>query len=66
MPQQSELKSSACILKKEKKRKKLLGLITAHIHGQLICNSETRIYNGKKTAPSINSVGKSGQLNTKE
>ena len=65
MPQQSELKSSTCIIKK-KDKKNLLGLITPHIHGQLICNSETKIYNEKKTVLSINSVGKSGQLNTKE
>ena len=40
MPQQSELKSSTCIMKKIEKT---VGLIPPHIHGQLICNSETKI-----------------------
>ena len=34
--------------------------------GTLFLTKEARIYNGEKTASSINGVGKTGQLNVKE
>ena len=34
--------------------------------GDLFLTKEARIYNGSKTASSINGVGKTGQLNVKE
>ena len=34
--------------------------------GTLLLTKEARIYNGAKTASSINGVGKTGQLHTKE
>ena len=35
-------------------------------YGYLIFEKETRIYNGAKTASSINGAGKTGQLHVKE
>ena len=35
-------------------------------YGYLIFEKETKIYNGAKTASSINSAGKTGQLHVKE
>ena len=40
--------------------------INLHIYGQLIYYKEPRIYNGKKTVPLINDVGKIGQAHAKE
>ena len=34
--------------------------------GMLFCTKEARIYNGAKTASSINGAGKTGQLHAKE
>ena len=37
-----------------------------HLWVPYFLTKETRIYNGAKTAPSINGAGKTGQLNVKE
>ena len=40
--------------------------INPHTYGYLILAKEARIYNGAKTASSINGAGKTGQLHVKE
>ena len=40
--------------------------INPHTYGYLILAKEARIYNGAKTASSINGAGKTGQLHAKE
>ena len=40
--------------------------INQHTYGQLIYDKEERIYNGEKTASSINGAEKTGQLHVKE
>ena len=40
--------------------------MNSYVHNQLIYKKEARIYNGEKTAPSINGVEKTGQLCAEE
>ena len=40
--------------------------INPHTYGYLISDQEARIYNGAKTASSINGAGKNGKLHVKE
>ena len=40
--------------------------INPHTYGYLISDQEARIYNGAKTASSINGPGNTGQLHAKE
>ena len=40
--------------------------INPHLYHQLVMTKEARIYNGEKTASSLNGVGKTGQLHAKE
>ena len=40
--------------------------INSNLYGQLIYKRGARIYNGEKTASSVNGLGKTGQLHAKE
>ena len=40
--------------------------INLQLHGQLVCDKKARIYDGEKTASSINCVEKTGQPHAKE